>query len=73
MQRYFSFVAGAFCGAAFGAVAALLLAPVSGHELQEQSRARADRIAVEVRRAYEEKQAQLKAQLEELKAPRRVE
>ncbi len=73
MQRFFSFVAGAMCGAAFGAVTALLLAPTSGHELQTQSRARAERIAAEVRKAYEDKQAELKAQLEALKAPRLVE
>lgn len=73
MQRFFSFVAGAMCGAALGAVAALLLAPLSGRELQEHGRARADQIAAEVRRAYEEKQAELKAQFEELKAPRLVE
>ncbi|HLB48366.1 MAG TPA: YtxH domain-containing protein [Anaerolineales bacterium] len=73
MQRFFSFVAGAMCGAAFGAVTALLLAPMSGHELQTQSRARAEQIAAEVRKAYEDKQAELKAQLEALKAPRLVE
>jgi len=73
MQRFFSFIAGAMCGAAFGAVTALLLAPMSGRELQTQSRARAERIAAEVRKAYEDKQAELKAQLEALKAPRLVE
>ncbi|MBM4423000.1 MAG: hypothetical protein FJ030_06350 [Chloroflexi bacterium] len=72
MQRFFSFVAGAMCGAALGAVAALLLAPMSGRDLQEQSHARAEQIAAEVRKAYEDKQAELKAQLEALKAPRLV-
>ena len=73
MQRFFSFVAGALCGAAFGAVTALLLAPVSGHELQSQSRARAERIAAEVQQAYYARQAELKAHLEALKAPTTIE
>ncbi len=67
MQRFFSFVAGAMCGAAFGAVTALLLAPMSGRDLQDQSRARAEQIASEVRRAYEDKQLELKAQFEALR------
>ena len=68
MQRIFSFVAGALCGAAFGAVTALLLAPMSGREIQNQGRMRAEQIADEVRRAYEDKQAELKEQLEALRS-----
>ncbi len=73
MQRFFSFVAGAMCGAVFGAVTALLLAPMSGRDLQDQSRARAEQIGAEVRKAYEEKQSELKAQLEALKGHRPAE
>ncbi|MBI2976858.1 MAG: YtxH domain-containing protein [Chloroflexi bacterium] len=72
MQRFFSFVSGAFCGAVVGSVAALLLAPLSGRELQRLSRARAEAMVDDVRKAYEERQAELKAQLEALKAPRLV-
>ena len=70
MNRFFSFAAGAFCGALVGAVAATLLTPMSGQNLQAQGRARAEAIAAEVRQAYEAKEAELKAQLEALKAPR---
>jgi len=70
MNRFFNFVAGAFCGALVGAVAATLLAPMSGQELQSQSRARAEAVAAEVRKAYEDKQAELKAQLDALKSPK---
>lgn len=73
MQRMFSFVAGALCGAAFGAVTALLLAPMSGREVQTQTRLRAEQIADEVRQAYEDKQTELKAQLEALKSQRTLE
>jgi gas vesicle protein len=68
MQRIFSFTAGALCGAAFGAVTALLLAPASGREIQARGRERAENIAAEVRRAYEERQAELQGQLAALKA-----
>jgi len=67
MQRIFSFLTGALCGAAFGAVTALLLTPMSGQEAKTQSRLRAEELAAEVRRAYTDKQAELKAQLEALK------
>ncbi len=69
MQRFFSFISGVICGAAVGAVLALLLTPVSGSELQSQGRSRVEKIAAEVREAYEEKQAELRAKLEALKAP----
>lgn len=72
MRRLFSFLSGVFCGAIVGSAAALLLAPASGRELQAQGRAKAEQLVQEVRRAYEEKQAELKTQLEELKAPKRA-
>ena len=67
MQRFFSFVAGTLCGAAVGAVAALLFAPVSGRELKAQSRAGVERIAAQVRQAYEDKQVELRMELNALK------
>lgn len=68
MQRIISFAAGALCGAAFGAVTALLLTPASGRQIQTRGRERAENISAEVRRAYEERMAELQAQLEALKS-----
>jgi len=68
MQRFFSFVAGAFCGALIGAVAALLFAPMSGKDLQLAGRARADAMIDDVRHVYEEREAKLKAQLAALRS-----
>jgi gas vesicle protein len=70
MQRILSFAAGTLCGLAVGAVAALLLTPYSGENLKLKGKAQADRIAHEVRQAYEDKQYELKAQLDALKSPR---
>jgi gas vesicle protein len=73
MQRFMSFVAGSMCGLAFGAVAALLLTPISGRDLKATGRARVEKLASEVRRAYDDKQTELKIQLEMLKVPKPVE
>ena len=70
MRRFLNFFVGAYCGLIVGAVAALLLAPMTGRELQSQSRMRAEVIAAEVRKAYEDKERELKDYLESLKAPR---
>lgn len=70
MQRTFSFIAGVFCGAVVGAVAALLLAPTSGRELQAMGRARTDEAFAEIRKTYDEREAALRAQLAALTAPK---
>lgn len=70
MSRVFSFLSGVFCGALVGAVAALLLAPMSGRALQSQGRERFESLLDEVRTAYDERQAELRRQLDELKAPK---
>lgn len=67
MQKMFSFIAGAMCGALIGAVAALLLAPMSGKQLQAASRERTNAMLAEVRRTYHEREAKLKAQLASLR------
>ncbi len=72
MQRTFSFIAGVFCGAVVGAVAALLLAPMSGKELQVTSRARTEAMWDDVRKVYEERETALKAQLAALTAPKKT-
>lgn len=72
MQRTFSFIAGAFCGALVGSVAALLLAPMSGREMQAMGRARTDAALAEIRKTYEEREAALRAQLAALTAPKKT-
>jgi gas vesicle protein len=71
MNRIMSFFAGAFCGALVGSVAALLLAPMSGRELQTQARDRVEGIVDDARDAAEARRRQLEAQLEALTAPRK--
>ena len=71
MNRMMSFLAGAFCGAVVGAVASLLLAPMSGKELQTQTRDRFEHMVEDVRHAAEAKRDELEARLETLQAPRR--
>lgn len=73
MQRFMSFVAGAMCGLAFGAVTALLLTPISGKDLKATGRTRVEQFASEIRRAYDDKQTELKIQLEMLKVPKPTE
>ena len=72
MNRIMGFLAGALCGAAVGAVAALLMTPASGHELQAGARDSFDHLMDDARHAAEAKRAQLEAQLEALKAPHRT-
>ena len=54
-------------------VAALLVAPMSGHELQAQTRDQFDHLVDDARHAAETKRVQLEAQLEALKAPKPAE
>ncbi|MEW6567623.1 MAG: YtxH domain-containing protein [Chloroflexota bacterium] len=70
MRRMMIFMAGTFCGALVGAVAALLLAPVSGEELRSQIRGRYQGLVEDVRQAYQSRRAQLEAELEALRSPR---
>lgn len=67
MNKMMGFLAGIFCGAVVGSVAALLLAPMSGRELQSQARERFDDLFDEAREAAEARRAQLEAQLAALK------
>ena len=70
MGKITGFLAGLMSGAIVGAVAALLLAPMSGHELQAQTRDQFDHLVDDARHAAETKRVQLEAQLEALKAPK---
>ncbi|HEY4691514.1 MAG TPA: YtxH domain-containing protein [Anaerolineae bacterium] len=66
MRKILAFAAGAMCGAIVGAVAALLLAPMSGGEIQEQARKRFEAIVTEGRKAAEERRAELEKQLRQM-------
>jgi gas vesicle protein len=68
MNRFANFLIGAVIGAAVGAGIAIMLAPMSGQELQDQIRSRANNIQIEVERAASEKRAELEAQLAHLRA-----
>ncbi|MBI4772237.1 MAG: YtxH domain-containing protein [Chloroflexi bacterium] len=70
MSKPVSFIAGAMCGAVIGAVAALLLTPESGQDLQERARERVEGVLSEARQAAEERRAEMEAQLAKLRAPR---
>jgi len=72
MHRFMSFLSGAFLGALVGAVAALLLAPSSGEDLQLRARERLFSLRDEVRDAYSARKAQLEAELEALRQPGRT-
>jgi gas vesicle protein len=57
-------------GAIVGSVAALLMAPMSGRELQVKAREEFDELLEDAKSAAETKRVQLEAQLEALKAPK---
>jgi gas vesicle protein len=73
MRNLGGFFAGLMSGAIVGAVAALLLAPMSGRELQAQTRDQFDTLIKDARQAADVKRVQLEAQLEALKAPKPAE
>lgn len=68
MNRFTSFVTGALLGAAVGAAIAILMAPMSGADMQEQIRTRVSDIQNEVQQASVEKRAELEAQLAHLRS-----
>jgi gas vesicle protein len=70
MSKLMGFLAGAMSGAIVGAVSALLLAPMSGHELQTRAREEFDNLVDDARSAAELKRVQLETQLEALKSPK---
>jgi len=69
MKSTFSFLAGAICGALVGAVTVLLIAPMSGRQLQADARSQFERVMADARAAADTKRAQLEAQLAALKRP----
>ena len=67
MRKVFSFLAGVLAGAVVAGVAALLLAPISGSELQVQIRTRVQGLVDEAKRAAAARRAELESQLEAFK------
>ena len=70
MNKAINFLAGASLGALVGVAVALMLAPVSGQELQSQIRDQVERIQIEVKTAAEDRRTELEEQLETLRKPR---
>ena len=67
MNKVFSFLSGALCGALVGAVTAVLLAPTSGEELRADAKARWDEAMLEAQKARVETQARLEGQFNQMK------
>ncbi|HDQ71308.1 MAG TPA: hypothetical protein ENN19_04320 [Chloroflexi bacterium] len=67
MQKFFNFALGALVGALVGSALALLLAPASGVEVQNQVRSRVQDLIEEGRRAAAARRVELERQLEAFK------
>jgi gas vesicle protein len=67
MNKLFNFVLGLSLGMATGFAVAMLLAPESGDETRRLIQERKEHIIQEAKRARAEREAELYAQLEELK------
>jgi gas vesicle protein len=70
MSKVTGFLAGLMSGAIVGSVSALLLAPMSGRDLQTRAKDQFDHLVEDARSAAESKRVQLEAQLEAMKAPK---
>lgn len=64
MKKFFSFMAGALCGALVGGITTLLLTPASGDDLRRQAEERWQLAVDEARRARDERQRELERQFE---------
>ena len=67
MNKLFSFMAGAMCGALVGGVTALLLTPASGSELKEQAMTRWETAKQEAQQARAQTRQQLTTEFERMK------
>lgn len=70
MNKFFSFLAGAMCGAVVGSVAVLLLTPAAGTDLRAEAVSRWEDAMREARLAMDEKRHELEAQYEQMKSGR---
>ncbi|MCA9944310.1 MAG: YtxH domain-containing protein [Anaerolineales bacterium] len=67
MNKLFSFMAGAMCGALVGGVTALLLTPASGNDLRTQAMERWEMAKQEAQQAREQTRQQLESEFEQMK------
>lgn len=68
MNKLFSFLAGAMCGALVGGVTALLLTPASGSDLRAQAVERWETAKQEAHRARIQTRQQLESEFEQMKS-----
>ena len=68
MNKMFSFMAGALCGALVGGITALLLTPSSGADLKHNAQARLQAAIDDARTAMEETQRKLETEFEQAKS-----
>lgn len=66
MNKMFSFMVGAFCGAIVGASTALLLTPASGQDLRQEMANRWEEALAEAKQAMEETRQELQTQFEQM-------
>ncbi len=69
MRRFVSLIAGLLTGALVGGVVALLFAPSSGKNFQQQVADSIDRLVGQVRQAADERRMDLENELEKLRQP----
>ena len=67
MRKFFAFLSGIFCGAIVGSAAALLLAPMSGKDLQGEITDRVDQFRAEIETVVAEQEKRLRAEFERMK------
>ncbi|MBK8902884.1 MAG: YtxH domain-containing protein [Anaerolineaceae bacterium] len=70
MNKVFSFMAGAICGALVGGVTALLLTPASGNDLRAEAIARWEAAKQDAQQARSQTRQQLEAEFERMKGSR---
>ena len=67
MRKFFAFLAGILCGAIVGGATALLLAPMSGKDLQDEIAVRIDQLKAEIEATVDEQEKRLRAEFERIK------
>ena len=67
MRKFFAFLAGILCGAIVGGATALLMAPMSGKDLQDEIVAHIDQLKSEIDAAVDEQEKRLRAEFERIK------
>jgi gas vesicle protein len=72
MNRPISFLAGVFCGAIVGAVAALLLTPEPGESLQNRLRDEVTDMWESAQRVSQERRREMEERLQELRSGRAI-